>query len=137
MDEADRLAEALLVRSALVRQTARRDDPASRIATARTMLESHFLEHHDLDAFCRSHGMSQAAFRRHWLSAVGMPPARYLASLRMREACRLLANTDMRIGAIARLLGFDDPLYFSRRFRSAHGMTARAYRRAHRSGTGR
>ena len=60
-----------------------------------------------------------------------MPPARYVMNLRMREACRLLVETDKTVAEIADILSFEDPLYFSRRFSKMMGTPASDYRRRH------
>ena len=40
----------------------------------------------------------------------------------------MLARSNLTIGQVAAACGFADPLYFSRRFRAAHGIAPRAYR---------
>jgi AraC family transcriptional regulator of arabinose operon len=49
--------------------------------------------------------------------------------LRIREACRMLVETDAAVGEIGNELGFEDPLYFSRKFSSMMGIPATEYRR--------
>ena len=46
----------------------------------------------------------------------------------------LLNDADLKIGEIARSVGFEDPLYFSRRFCQTLGVSPSAYRRAHGAG---
>lgn len=65
-----------------------------------------------------------ALFRRE----VGCGPAEYHARLRMSVARELLDTTLDPISAIARHVGYEDPFYFARQFRAAHGMTATQYR---------
>ena len=65
-----------------------------------------------------------------------MPPGRYRMQQRLRHACRLLTETSLSVHAVAAACGFADPLYFSRKFSQAVGMTATAYRQRHRSALG-
>ncbi|WP_456824489.1 helix-turn-helix domain-containing protein [Cellulomonas sp. P5_E12] len=65
-----------------------------------------------------------ALFRRQ----LGASPLQYQTQLRMARARELLDSTTMSIAALARLAGYDDPLYFSRQFTRVHGMSPRAYR---------
>ena len=48
----------------------------------------------------------------------------------MLEAARLLRFTDLTVGEVARRVGFDDPLYFSRAFKRRHDEPPQAYRDA-------
>jgi len=93
----------------------------------------------DFEELAMRHGMSASTFRRQWAAAGKLPPARFLQQLRVREACRLLAETMQPINEIAHAVGFDDELYFSRRFRKEMQMAPRDYRNAYhirRSGGG-
>lgn len=65
-----------------------------------------------------------ALFKR-W---AGFSPIDYFIHLRMRRASRLLANTSMSVKEIAAALGYDDPFYFSRLFKSVHGTAPSDYR---------
>jgi len=58
---------------------------------------------------------------------VGKPLGRYLQELRMREACRLLVETKRPIHEVARAVGFEDELCFSRRFRQEMRFAPREY----------
>jgi len=84
-----------------------------------------------LEEVASGNGMSLSTFRRRWNAVHSIPPARFLQQLRLREACRRLAETRQPIREIAHSVGFDDELYFSRRFRKEMGMPPRDYRRAH------
>ncbi len=48
---------------------------------------------------------------------------------RMAQSRRLLADTDLPVGEVARRVGISDPGYFSRLFRRAHGTSPRIWRR--------
>lgn len=53
-----------------------------------------------------------------------------LTERRITQAKELLAHTDMRVGAIAAAVGFDDEAYFARRFRQVVGQAPSAFRAA-------
>src|ERR1017187_944846 len=59
---------------------------------------------------------------------VGLSPIDYFIRLRMRRACRLLAATSMSVKEVAAVLGYDDPFYFSRVFKSVNGTPPTDYR---------
>jgi AraC-like DNA-binding protein len=68
-----------------------------------------------------------AVFRR----ATGTSVLRYQTRLRMSRARELLDTTDRPIAEIARVLGYEDPFYFSRQFTRIHGVSPTAYRVQH------
>jgi len=66
-----------------------------------------------------------ALFRR----ATGGGVLAHHSALRMARARQLLDSTTAAVASIADELGYDDPFYFSRQFRRAHGMSPTEFRR--------
>ena len=58
----------------------------------------------------------------------GSPPLRYLNYLRVREACHYLDFTDLKVSQLSPMVGFEDPLYFSRQFSKVMGLSPSAYK---------
>lgn len=52
----------------------------------------------------------------------------YLQDVRIDNVCRLLANTDLPVEAVANQVGYTDMKHFHRLFRERMGMTPRADR---------
>lgn len=65
---------------------------------------------------------------------VGLSPARYIQSLRIVNAQRLLERTKYSIGEVSEIVGYDNPLYFSRVFKKETGLSPAQYRKAERAG---
>lgn len=63
-------------------------------------------------------------FKRH----MGEAPLTYLSNLRARRAAQLLLHSETSINQIALDIGWNDPGYFSRRFRHYFGVSPREYR---------
>jgi AraC-like DNA-binding protein len=59
---------------------------------------------------------------------IGCAPIDYFIRLRMQHACRLLDETVMSVKEIAATLGYDDPFYFSRIFKSVNRVAPSEYR---------
>lgn len=52
----------------------------------------------------------------------------YLLTIRVNNAASLLETTDYSMAEIAAIIGYEDPLYFSRLFRKIKGVSPRDYR---------
>lgn len=130
-DWLDRLCEQMIVASLMDRDE---PEPSDRLAVIRMIADSIRQEPGNEYGFLRiaeRSGMSISTFRRRWLDAIGVPPSTYLAESRMREARRMLVETRWSVGEIADRVGYPDPLYFSRSFRAATGVSPRGYRERH------
>ncbi len=126
VDRVDRVCERIVLETWLAPNTS---DPADDvIRSIAAGLRLRLASAVDFDALASEHGFSSTTFRRRWFATMGMPPARYLQGLRMREACRLLVETMLQIHEIAVAVGFEDEFYFSRRFHMEHGLAPRDYR---------
>src|ERR1043165_4418042 len=62
----------------------------------------------------------------------GSTPIDYFIKLRMQRARELLSTTSCSVKEIAGVLGYDDPLYISRVFKSVNQSTPTQYRANHR-----
>ncbi len=127
-DRIDRCCERLLVETRLGENRPPADREEQVILRIRQDVREQLFEPHDFDALARRHGLSAATFRRYWNRYVHVPPARYVMTLRMREARRLLVETDLTVAEVALKVGFEDPLYFSRSFRRLTGVPPSHYR---------
>ena len=58
----------------------------------------------------------------------GRSPMDYFTRLRMRQACRLLGSSSASVKEVATALGYDDPFYFSRVFKSVNHVPPSKYR---------
>src|ERR1051325_10955989 len=59
---------------------------------------------------------------------VGVPPAKYLKSLRMQQAATLLTTTFLSVKEIVRRVGLADESHFVRDFKRRFGRTPSEYR---------
>ena len=127
VDQVDRVCERLILETRLAPHRTM-EDPLHRLIAE---TERHPGNSVDFETLALRHGMSLSTFRRRWAATCKLPPARFLQQLRLREACRLLAETTQPINEIAHSVGFEDELYFSRCFRKEMHMPPRDYRNAY------
>jgi AraC family transcriptional regulator, L-rhamnose operon transcriptional activator RhaR len=78
------------------------------------------------------HGINPSYLVRLFHDATGLAPMQFLARLRAERAASLLVRGDEAVGIIGGEVGWNDPNYFSRRFRSFFGMSPVAYREKYR-----
>lgn len=73
--------------------------------------------------------LSESHFSRIFHKVLGQSVVEYLNEYRLRQAARLLDNTDARITDIALECGFPNISYFVRSFKQQYALTPTAYRR--------
>jgi AraC-like DNA-binding protein len=79
-------------------------------------------------------GVSLPQLRKVVQRHAGCSPVQYIHRLRLNRAKFLLAETDLPITEVAGTVGFGDPAYFARYFRSSVGLSPREFRaQQHRS----
>lgn len=132
IDQIDRMVESLIVESLIVQTPEYRSQEEQIIYDLHNYVEQHFLEKLDFKALAAHSGLSYTTFRRHWANRFDLSPGQFLRKLRIQEACRLLVESNLSIGEIAFQLHFEDPLYFSRRFKKEMSRTPSQYRNDHR-----
>lgn len=88
---------------------------------------SHAIE---IEDYARSQHMSMCWFIRSFKQYMGVPPLKYLTSIRIARAKELLSGTDIPVSEIGELVGYDNPLYFSKIFKKNTGLSPREYRRS-------
>jgi signal transduction histidine kinase/ligand-binding sensor domain-containing protein/DNA-binding response OmpR family regulator len=77
---------------------------------------------------CRHLGMSQTQLHRKLKSLTGQSAVQFIKDIRLRNARKLLEETEFNIAEIAYQVGYSDPSYFGRVFTQIVGMTPTAYR---------
>lgn len=108
------------------------DDPLAkvdeRVQRAAHHLATHPDEPFDLARLAKHCGLSSSRLSHLFRAQLDTTPQRFSEKLRLDLARRLLAQTNLPVSEVAREAGFEDPLYFSRRFRHAFGHAPSALR---------
>lgn len=82
-----------------------------------------------IEDYARSRGMSISWFIRNFRKYTGTTPMQYILNARMTNAQMLLETTQYPVSEIARIVGYDNPLYFSRLFHRQRGFSPSAFRK--------
>lgn len=86
-----------------------------------------------LSEVARHFNYSEPYFSKYIKRLTGMSFVNILQTTRLKEACHLLATTNMRISDIPGKVGYDNVAYFNRVFKQKIGTTPYKYRKMHRN----
>lgn len=101
------------------------DDP---VELAKELLTAGLDHNYSVAELAHAAGLSSSHFAALFRRSTGHGVIAYQTMLRMARARELLDTTLMSVGQIARSVGYEDPAYFSRRFRILHEISPRQYR---------
>jgi YesN/AraC family two-component response regulator len=92
-------------------------------------IRGHFRTAVDLESLAHAFGLSPSQMCKLFRKYRDDTPVRYLMTLRMNEARRLLSQLpDLEVKAVGELVGYPDQFYFSRTFKRATGMSPTDFR---------
>ena len=83
----------------------------------------------NIEEYAQSRGMSTCWFIRNFKKFRGTSPMQYIMSIRISNAPSLLETTQYSISEISRIVGYANPLYFSRLFHKQKGFAPSKYRK--------
>ena len=93
----------------------------------------YFTEHYNrnicIEEYAKEHHMSTSWFIRNFKQYTGITPMQYILSIRIYNAEILLQNEHYNITEISNIIGYDNPLYFSRIFKKIKGISPSEYRK--------
>ena len=105
----------------------------SRAAETIDMAISYFNEHYSepisIEEYAEKNHVSTSWFIRNFRLYVGSTPMQFILQKRICNAEALLLGTQYNINEIAQIVGYDNPLYFSRMFKKIKGLSPSEYRK--------
>ncbi|MFW5884318.1 MAG: helix-turn-helix domain-containing protein [bacterium] len=99
-----------------------------RVAQAREIVSARLDGQLDVASIAAEVGLSPSRLSHLFKQHTGRSVPAYVEQRRMERAEDLLRMTDRSVSEVARAVGYDDPLYFSRRFRRRAGLSPRVWR---------
>lgn len=92
-------------------------------------IKKHFQEKLTLEKVASEIFMNPKYFSRIFKKEIGISFSKYVNTLKIKHACKLLETTDYPAYRISMECGFSDPSYFNRIFRKHMNMTPQLYRK--------
>lgn len=100
------------------------DADFKKIEPAVTYINENFLsEKLSAEGLAKRCGISYAYLKRLFIRRFGMPPKRYVISLKINLACDLLRSEMYSVSQVAEMSGYDDIYFFSRQFKEYIGIS--------------
>ena len=96
---------------------------------ARRYFNEHYNEQISIEDYAQSRNMSVSWFQRSFKQIVNYSPMQYILTIRINNAASLLESTDYSMAEISAIVGYDNPLYFSRLFKKQKGVSPSEYRK--------
>ncbi|NDV57199.1 hybrid sensor histidine kinase/response regulator transcription factor [Bacteroides sp. 519] len=91
-------------------------------------IEQHLEEpEFDLEQLSSNMNMSKSTLYRKIKSMTGLTPLDFIHNIKMKRACMMLLSHQMNISEVAYAVGFNNPKYFSKRFKEEFGVTPSEY----------
>lgn len=122
--------EHFLIRRNLDLEFSRFGPVDRRVRRAIEFIHTHFDERMSLRDMARAAFLSAFHFARLFKRLVGMTPHAYLANVRLEQAARWLATTDLSVLEISQRVGYASQSHFAKAFKAWTGLTPREYRQA-------
>ena len=127
-DKLDRLAEMAILESMWGDPVQELSSETMRIHEAERFIRENFTEQLDLENLAMKNGFSLPTFRRHWNKQFKYTPMKLVNTLRLEKAHLLLLETKKDISTISYEVGYNDPLYFSKKFRAYYNSPPSKFR---------
>ena len=112
-------------------QTVPNSGASVRAAQADSFIRTHFHLPLSASVVAAQVGCHPRYLSRVYRAAYGTTLTEAIQRTRIDYGCRLLLDSDLRVGEIARACGMDDADYFQQVFKRRKGLTPSAYRRLH------
>lgn len=98
------------------------------IASAMLYMHENYQKHILVKDLAVKYHMTYNWFIRCFVDFTGRSPQAYLTDIRIEKAKELLTLPSLRISEVAELIGYSDPLYFSRIFKKKTGQSPREFK---------
>lgn len=110
-------------------QSSRNESMYQRLAPALSAMERDIQKAYSIKEYADICNMSMYHFSHCFKSYTGQSPMQYRDAIAMNHSAYLLADTGLPVSEISAMVGFSDPLYFSKKFKKKFGVSPSEYRK--------
>ncbi len=107
----------------------------ARVQAAVDYAYNHLADKITTETLAAQGGLSASRLTPLFRAQVGLTPQQFLEQQRLARARQLLAHTSRSVGAVAAEVGFENPFYFTLRFKKHTGLSPRDWRKRALEGT--
>lgn len=95
-----------------------------------TLMHSNYNAKYTICDYAKDCNLSESRFIHKFKASTGKTPVQYIMQIRMNEAKDLLSYSSLNISEVSSIIGYENPLYFSRIFKRETGMSPSEYKSA-------
>lgn len=99
-----------------------------------SLLTGNLTARYTIDELATQFHLSATTLKTEFKRVFGQPIAAYMKEYRMKEAARLLRQTDLSVGEIAAQVGYENGSKFTQAFRTVYGILPKDYRKSKKIG---
>ena len=103
-------------------------EPYSKFSSVIEYIQKNYASNIEIKTLANMSNLSISQFERRFKKMLELTPIKFINKVRMDNACELLLKTDQPLASIALECGFYDHSYFTRKFKTAYGVTPIQYR---------
>ena len=118
--EADYLAGKLFL---IIAQLTRKPQISNYIHMAKTYMETYYAQDISINEMAATIGLDRKYLARIFKKHTNMSMSDFLFDIRMRKASAAISDGEKRVSVISSMVGYDDPLFFSRQFKKYFGLS--------------
>lgn len=119
----------LLAKKCTLKEIQRNQDRSRYVYEAMFYIHDYYYKPLTIDDIAKHVGLNRSYFSTLFKKQCSATPLEYLISIRMKEACRLLKETDYPVSEIAAIVGFESAVNFYIRFKQKLGISPKEYRK--------
>ncbi|MGN0397891.1 MAG: AraC family transcriptional regulator [Candidatus Fimimorpha sp.] len=94
-------------------------------------IEQNYYKNLTIEEIALHCGLTRSYFSKLFKKYLDISPQFFLLHYRMDKACELLSRTSSPVNEIAKAIGYENPLHFSRAFKNIYQVSPRSYRNSH------